>query len=323
MRIIVYGMGAIGGVIAASLALEGREVIGIARGRMLDAIRAQNGITLISHRGHETVAIPCVASPDEIDWRPNDLILLTMKSNDTHDALMALRACGVYTQFIACTQNGVANERWAQRIFPNVFGIVVMMPAQYIIPGVVVASAEPKFGIFDIGRYPSSIDNATLSLCAALTTQDLECKAVPNVMDGKYGKLLMNLGNAVTAALGAEERHGTLYDRARKEAEAVYAAAGISHYTVDFDDPRRVLINRIKLDGVETVGSSSVQSLVRGTGSIETDYLNGEIALLGRLHGVPTPVNAALTRVADKMVREGMAPGTFSKTELENIVRQS
>jgi lysophospholipase L1-like esterase len=34
--------------------------------------------------------------------------------------------------------------------------------------------------------------------------------------------------------------------------------------------------------------------LARATGSIETDYLNGEIAMLGRLHGVPTPVNALL-----------------------------
>ena len=36
------------------------------------------------------------------------------------------------------------------------------------------------------------------------------------------------------------------------------------------------------------------QSLARGHGALETDYLNGEIALLGRLHGVATPVNQAM-----------------------------
>ena len=46
-------------------------------------------------------------------------------------------------------------------------------------------------------------------------------------------------------------------------------------------------------------GASSWQSLARGTGSIEADYLNGEIVLLGRLHGVATPVNAALQRLAN------------------------
>ena len=35
-----------------------------------------------------------------------------------------------------------------------------------------------------------------------------------------------------------------------------------------------------------------------GSGSIETDYLNGEIVLLGRLHGVPTPVNALLQQLS-------------------------
>ena len=51
------------------------------------------------------------------------------------------------------------------------------------------------------------------------------------------------------------------------------------------------------------------------TGSIETDYLNGEIALLGRLHNIPTPVNAALQRIATRLAREGAAPGSMRLTK--------
>ena len=51
--------------------------------------------------------------------------------------------------------------------------------------------------------------------------------------------------------------------------------------------------------GLTRGGGSSWQSLVRGTGSIEADYLNGEMCLLGRLHGVPTPVNELLQRRAN------------------------
>ncbi|MFL4997556.1 MAG: ketopantoate reductase family protein, partial [Microvirga sp.] len=40
MRIIVYGVGAIGGTVAAALALSGQEVIGIARGAHLKAIQS-------------------------------------------------------------------------------------------------------------------------------------------------------------------------------------------------------------------------------------------------------------------------------------------
>ena len=48
-------------------------------------------------------------------------------------------------------------------------------------------------------------------------------------------------------------------------------------------------------------GSSTWQSLTRTTGDIECDFLNGEIALLGRMHGVPTPANSLVQRLA----REG------------------
>ena len=46
-------------------------------------------------------------------------------------------------------------------------------------------------------------------------------------------------------------------------------------------------------------GSSTWQSLARGAGGIEVDYLNGEIGLLGRLHGVPTPVNDAVQQAVE------------------------
>ena len=74
------------------------------------------------------------------------------------------------------------------------------------------------------------------------------------------------------------------------------------------------------IPGVERIGSSSAQSLARGTGSIETDYLNGEIVLLGRLHGVPTPVNAGLCRLGRMLVEEKRPAGSMTLAEVEAIV---
>src|SRR5690606_7217747 len=125
MRFIVYGVGAIGGTIAAALALAGHEVVGIARGRMLDAIRA-NGLLFRTPEGEHRVSFPCHAAPDEITFRPDDVVLLTMKGQDTQEALLALRAAGADGQAIVCAQNGVANERAALRLFPNVYGMTVM-----------------------------------------------------------------------------------------------------------------------------------------------------------------------------------------------------
>ncbi len=68
--------------------------------------------------------------------------------------------------------------------------------------------------------------------------------------------------------------------------------------------------------GVRNLGSSW-QSLQRGLGSIEADFLNGEIVRLGRLHGMPTPYNEVLQEVANAMAVRHEKPGKFSVEELE------
>jgi 2-dehydropantoate 2-reductase len=50
--------------------------------------------------------------------------------------------------------------------------------------------------------------------------------------------------------------------------------------------------------------------------SVETDYLTGEIVLLGRLHGVPTPVNDLLQRLANQMAVEGRPPGSLAAEDV-------
>ena len=72
-----------------------------------------------------------------------------------------------------------------------------------------------------------------------------------------------------------------------------------------------------EVPGVTRSASSTAQSLARQTGSIETDFINGEIALLARLHGVPAPLNAGAVRLAARLLREGVAPGDFPLREVE------
>src|SRR5260221_8610060 len=81
---------------------------------------------------------------------------------------------------------------------------------------------------------------------------------------------------------------------------------------------RSRLLPRVRAIGDQgRAGGSSWQSLARGSGAIEADYLNGEVALLGRQHGVSTPVNDMLQRVANRMARDRMAPGSLSPGHLE------
>ena len=56
-------------------------------------------------------------------------------------------------------------------------------------------------------------------------------------------------------------------------------------------------------EGDTFVGGSTWQSLVKGASTLETDFFNGEILMLGRLHGVTTPTNEFLQQYAARLLR--------------------
>jgi 2-dehydropantoate 2-reductase len=317
MRIIVYGVGAIGGTVAAALALSGQEVIGVARGSHLKAIQS-DGLLLRTPEKTTRADFPCVSDPAEIDFRPDDAILLTMKTQDTRAALDRLRAAGAAGQAIFCVQNGVTNERLALRHFPEVHGVTVMMPAAISAPGAVSAFSVPRHGIFDIGLYPNGSNAHDTKLAEALEAANVAVFVSQDVMQSKYGKLLLNLSNILQAAFGLDADYRHLEALLRTEAEATYRAASITWLDVGAADARRTqLMQQRPIAGIDRLGSSTTQSLARGAGSIETDYLNGEIVLLGRLHGVSVLANTYFTELGARMAREGLRPGAISIAQAE------
>lgn len=312
MRVIVVGAGAIGGGVAAALAHSGADVLAVARGAHLQAIR-RDGLHFQAHDFDRRVPLACVETPGEIEFRPDDAILICTKTQDTIGVLDDLRAAGVTDQPIFCFQNGVANERLALRRFPNVHGVLVMMPAQLVAPGQVATFTSPRYGMFDIGRFPDGVDASDEVLCALLNAAGFAAFTDDRVMVGKYGKLLLNLSNTTEALTGERLNDGVIVSAMIEEAKAAYSAAGIDwRDSGDGDGRRKAYINVTSLEGIPRQGSSTTQSLLRGAGSVETEYLNGEIVLLGRLHGVPTPVNAYVTDLADKVARGGGKPGDIS-----------
>jgi len=87
---------------------------------------------------------------------------------------------------------------------------------------------------------------------------------------------------------------------------------------IDFDSDEEDAVSRGDLLQVRPIGGkargggSTWQSLKRQTGSVKMDYLNGEIVLIGRQHGIPTPVNEILQQLATRMAAEHAAPGSVS-----------
>lgn len=321
MRYVVIGAGAVGGTVGARLHEAGRDVVLVARGAHLAAIRG-HGLRLDDPDRSRTLRIPAVAAVGEIDWRPDDVALLAVKSQDTAAVLESLVAVAPQVT-VACAQNGVANERAAARLFGSVQAMLVILPAEHYEPGVVIASSVPVPGVIDVGTHPAGVDAASAAIAADLSAAGFSSRADPAVLDGKYGKLLTNLGNAADAICGADDPgFAGLVEAATDEGRAVLAAAGITARTGDDDRVRRQgILTERPVGGRPRGGSSSWQSLRRGAGTIEARYLNGEIVALGAAHGVPIPVNAELLRVAEEMAANGEPPGSRTSADLSAPLR--
>lgn len=317
MRYIIYGAGGIGGAIGARLFQHGYEVILICRGEHLHTIQSK-GLTLKTPAETLNLAVRAVGHPEEIAFTPSDVALLTMKSQDTEMALRDLERAGGRDLAIICGQNGVDNERLAIRRFVRVYGMVVWMPATYLEPGLVLNHAEPVGGILDAGCYPNGVDSLITQVTQDLTTCGFSAVPDHNIMRWKYTKLLSNVRNAFQAACGFEARSRKMIRALRAEALACYQAAGVEFVPEDELQARvRSQITLADIEGHPRTGGSSWQSLMRGLPTIEADFLNGEIVLLGRLHGIPTPCNALLQRVVNNMARTGQKPGSIAVADLE------
>ena len=318
MRFIIYGAGGVGGTIGARLFRSGHDVLLIARGAHLAAIQA-DGLRFASPAVDETLPIPAAGHPSEAGLREGDVVVLCMKSQHTESALRDLASAVPANPGsaipVVCCQNGVANERAALRRFGNVYGMVVWLPAEHLRPGEIVTFAEAPGGMLDAGRYPSGVDATITEVTAALSRAGFTSAPDPAIMRQKYAKLLGNLSNAVNAAAG--EAPADFARVLREEALACYAAAGIDCAGVEETRARRrTAVSDGDVPGFDRHGGSSLQSVLRGTGNIEADYLNGEIVQLGRLHGVPTPANAVAQEAGNQMVREGLSVGAIPVAEL-------
>jgi len=321
MRFVVVGAGAIGGAAGARLHQKGFDVTLVARGEHGRAL--QSGLVLEAPDETVTLPIAAVSDPAEVAWdehaADDTVVLLAVKGQHTEHALTQLTVAPPSTP-VVCMQNGVENERRVLRHFANTFAMCVMCPATQLRPGVVQLHSVPVSGMLDLGRFPAGLDDLGQGIADAIATTSFQSVGRPDIMRWKYRKLLMNLANAVEALCGPEGRFSALAKAAQREGGAALAAAGIDVASSEEDRARRA--DNLQLSPTESgewQGGSSWQSLARGAGSIEAEFLNGEIVLLGRLHGVATPVNALLQRLAVRAGAEGAPPGSWRVEDLSTL----
>ncbi|HEY4221379.1 MAG TPA: 2-dehydropantoate 2-reductase N-terminal domain-containing protein, partial [Myxococcota bacterium] len=255
-RFVVYGAGAVGGVVGARLARAGHSVALIARGAHREAIARQGGLVVDGALVPLTLMEPSAIAS-------GDVVMLAVKSQDTQAALASIGTSGVDVPVVSL-QNGVANERVALRCFSRVYGVTVMCPCTHLMPGAVEAGSAPITGILDIGRYPSSSDALCHEIARAFASATFVSEVRDDIMRWKWRKLVMNLSNAITALCVPGPASDALVDDVRAEGERVMALAGIDLVSDAEDLARR---GDLLQKRASRSGGSTWQSFQRGTGT--------------------------------------------------------
>ena len=320
MRVIIYGAGAVGSVIGGRLRQGGADVVLVTRAPHAAAIR-ESGLSLRMAAGIDVVEIDAVTSIDQLTPGADDVVVITAKTQDTaaiHAEVLEWHA----DVPVVCGTNGVEHERMALRRFGRVYGMVIQLPAQFEKPGEVTVLCAPTNAILDVGRYPTGLDDTAVELAALLDgSPRLSSEADDDVMTKKYGKLLVNLGNAADAACGTAGRGARVTAVAMDEGKQAYAAAGIRwEQATERAERYKARAASMQFDipaGDTFLGGSTWQSLMKGAGSVETDYFNGEILLLARLHGLHAPANEFLQQFTMRLLRGEVPPGSMSTEQLD------
>ena len=314
-------------LLGAGLHKAGHTVLLVGRPANIDAIN-RDGLTIITGAEEEVLYPPATADYREIKSQANDIILLCVKAHQTVQAVKEMKEVFPAVTPVISIQNGVHNEKIIEKGFKTVISSVVIIFGMNLAPGIVDSGNwRHPYGYLELGEYNSKVTDSPLvkKLCDILNAS--EFVAIPNrdIRKAQWGKLLLNLGNAVHAI--TDVRISTeFFKLILDEAEAVLIAADIDYESRDALLKRFTRLTgkpfRFTLSGEKPYLGSSWQSLKLKKGHVEVDHFNGEICNLAKKIHIQVPLNQLLLETCNEMANSQTLPGKYSETQLLNFIKK-
>ncbi|MGZ5138834.1 MAG: ketopantoate reductase family protein, partial [Burkholderiales bacterium] len=265
-----------------------------------------------------------------------DLALLTVKM---HDIVAALRENAALLDGvpIVVLQNGLRGEELAASVVhaEQLVSGVVALHAEYLVPGHVVLMQSEGLSI---GR-PSGENDEVVERVRAVLDKAIPTSVTANIRGARWTKLIVNLANVLPALCDATLRQvykdpslRALAVRLMHEGIVVAERAGVRLESIPGTSvPLVSLIASLpaalagavlagEAQGVATNSKGSTwQSMVRGRPT-EVEYLNGEIVMLGKTLQVPTPANAFVVALMERVTSERRH---LTRREIDEAWRES
>jgi 2-dehydropantoate 2-reductase len=299
------GAGSIGCFVGGMLAAAGRPVALLARPRVIQEIE-DNGLRLTSFEGLERRIAPdrLTLSENPSIFTDAGVVLVTVKSTDTTEMADVIAQHAPKDAVIVSLQNGVGNVALLRERLPGRRVLAGMVPFN------VIALGEGRFHRATSGDIVIEQDDA--GTAGQLSVQGLNMRSSGNIAGVQWGKLLVNLNNALNALAGLPLRQQlsqrawrVLFADQMAEGLAAIRAEGIQPVSSTPIPPRwtphllrlpdaafGMLLGRtMKID--PEARSSMWEDLQRGRRT-EIDYLQGVITAIADRHGLQVPLSRSI-----------------------------
>ena len=292
MRIAVFGAGGAGGYFGARLARAGEEVVWIARGQHLEALRTR-GLRVESIDGDFTLG-PVEASDDPGQFRPVDAVLLGVKAWQVTDAARAMRPLIAEGTCVVPLQNGVEASDELRAVLGDrpVLGGVAKVFSFLVGPGHLRRPGGPATVV--LGELDNQPSDRVRRLAECLRGAGLGAEIPADIKVALWEKFLFvasggGLGAVTRAPIGivrSVPETRALLEAAMEEIRAVARARGVG--LPDDVVPRTMAF----VDTLPAAGTASLQRDLAAGRPSELEWWSGAVARLGAEAGVATPIHA-------------------------------
>ncbi|WP_432846509.1 ketopantoate reductase family protein [Amycolatopsis sp. CA-161197] len=297
MRVVVMGTGGVGGYFGARLAHGGHDVSFIARGKHLEALRA-NGLRVESPLGD--LHLPKIdVTDDPTRLAPADLVLFGVKLWDTETSAELIKPLLTDRTAVVSFQNGVVKDDILRRVLgpEHVIGGVCYIAATIAEPGVIRHTGTLQKLVF--GEYDGTSSARVQKFHDACAESNIDVEISTEIEQTIWEKFVFLVGLSGTTStarttigpIRANPRSRAFLHDVMAEVVEVARAQGVA-LPADYADDRLAFT-----DGVpEGMTSSMHHDLERGN-RLEVTWLSGDVVERGKALGVPTPCNRAITDI--------------------------
>ena len=293
MKIAAMGAGGVGGYFGARLQQAGRDVTFFARGRHLEAIRA-NGLRIESPHGDALLKVRVLEDPREAGVV--DVVLFAVKLWDTETAAEKLRPVVGPETAIIPFQNGVESIARLRKVFPEkaVLGGSAYIATRVKAPGVIEHTGE--MSRLQFGPVLPSQNEKAEAFLAACREAGINAEIPDDIVRANWEKFafLVAVSSATAVArapLGVVRSDPDLrwlFEQAMRETWRLGRARGVA-LADDFVEARMKFA-----DGLHAGMKASLAHDLENRGRLEAPWLCGAVARMSRESGLDAPVHRAV-----------------------------